>query len=88
MVSLGPCKVSINPSRMIYTRQRIEGILSNDYMRTNEYLPYLSRLIREKKLIIDETFFHGIESWGKAFTSTMVGTHVGKVVVMLGEDDQ
>ena len=70
---------------MIYSRQKVEGFLASDELAVEErnFIPYLSKLVKDKTLICEETFFEGFKSWPAAFVSVMTGTHLGKVVVRI-----
>jgi NADPH-dependent curcumin reductase CurA len=73
------------PMKMIYTQQRIEGFLCQDWLtgRKGNFLPDMRRWLDEGKVKVQETFFDGMESWPMAFQSLFTGKNVGKVVVRL-----
>jgi NADPH-dependent curcumin reductase CurA len=73
----------LNIGAMIYSRQRIEGFLATDSIVTKLWLPYFAPLVRNKQIVIDETFYSGLEQWPKAFMETMNGNHMGKTVVRI-----
>jgi NADPH-dependent curcumin reductase CurA len=74
---------SINPMKMVYTFQRIEGFVCGPWLsgKKGNFLRDMHQYLREGKLIAQETFFEGIESWPVAFQALFTGRNVGKVVV-------
>jgi len=76
----------IDPLRMVYTQQRIEGFVCMDWLRGKKgtFLESMSKWVNEGKINVEETFFDGVEKWPLAFQS-LFGEHSkdnkGKVVV-------
>lgn len=77
--------LSINPMQMIYTAQRIEGFVCFPWLSgaKGTFLKSMSEWLKQDKLVVQETFFDGIESWPTAFQSLFTGKNVGKVVVRI-----
>jgi len=78
-----PNTVNINPMKMIYSFQRIEGFMCAPWLSgaKGNFLEDMNQWMREGKLAVQETFFEGIDSWVEAFQSLFTGANVGKVVV-------
>jgi len=75
------CK--INPMKMIYSAQRIEGFTCGPWItgKKGSFLKDMHGWLTEGKLIRQETVFNGIEAWIDGFQSLFTGANVGKVVV-------
>merc|ERR1711991_100864 len=73
----------LNLGGLIYTRQRIEGFLSYDYMGDADFLDYLHPLVQDGTLQVDQTFFDGFDAWPAAMLAVLNGNHLGKVVVRI-----
>ena len=71
---------------MIYTFQRVEGFTCLPYLSGQKlnFLKDMSRWLREGKIVAEQTFFDGIESWPDAFQALFTGKNIGKVVVRVG----
>lgn len=76
---------SINPMKMIYTCQRIEGFLSPPWLsgQKGAFLKDMNTWLKEGKLVSQETIFEGLESWVDGFRSLFTGDNIGKVVVRM-----
>lgn len=76
---------SINPLQMIYTFQRIEGFVCMPWLsgQKGNFLSDMHQYLREGKLVVQETFYDGIESWPEAFQALFTGKNLGKVVVKI-----
>ena len=70
---------------MIYKFQRIEGFMCVPWLAGqkgsfHQDMPgYLNDSV--KPLVVEETFFEGIESWPIGFQSLFTGANSGKVVI-------
>ena len=75
--------VSINPMTMVYTSQRIEGFISFTYLTAQReaFLKTMHGLLREGKLVPQDTVFEGIDSFGEAMRTIFTSKNIGKVVV-------
>jgi NADPH-dependent curcumin reductase CurA len=75
----------INPMKMIYTFQRIEGFMCSPWLsgKKGNFLMDMHSFLRSGKITAQETRFDGIESWVEGFQSLFTGANVGKVVVRL-----
>jgi len=65
-----------------------EKNIKREFFTVNNYIPryeeaftYLLNKVREGKLIVRETVFHGIENWPTAFLGLFTGENTGKAVV-------
>lgn len=75
--------LTLNPMKMIYTQQRIEGFVSTRWLMDPEakWLKEMHKWMTEGKLKVQETFFDGIDRWPDAFNALFTGANLGKVVV-------
>ena len=78
-----PALNSINPMQMVYTFQRIEGFVCFPWLsgKKGNFLRDMHTYLREGKLVAQETYFDGVETWPTAFQALFTGANVGKVVV-------
>lgn len=74
---------SINPLKMIYTAQRIEGFVCMPWLsgKRGAFLDTMHSLLQSGALVVQETETIGIENWPIAFQSLFTGANLGKVVV-------
>ncbi len=81
--SAGTALTYFNPMKMIYTAQRIEGIYCAPWLSgaKGNFLKDMSGWVRDGHVVIQETFYDGIEQWPNAFQALFTGANVGKVVV-------
>jgi NADPH-dependent curcumin reductase CurA len=76
---------AFQPLNLIYKFQRIEGFMCMPWLSGKkgnfhaEMPQYLSDPARP--LVVEETFFDGIESWAVGFNALFTGANLGKVVV-------
>lgn len=77
--------VDINPMKMVFGQQKVEGFLCFDYLggAKGNFLLDMSRWLAEGKIKQEETVWEGMENWGEAFQSLFIGGNKGKVVVRL-----
>lgn len=75
--------VSIDPLKMIYSAQRIEGFVSTPWLTgaKGNFLADMHEWLQAGWLKPEETVFDGIETYGEAFQSLFNGAHRGKVVI-------
>jgi len=75
--------VHISPLQMIYTAQRIEGFVCGPWLtlQRGNFLETMRAAIADGSVVVEETFYEGIDAWIDAFRSLFDGSHVGKVVV-------
>jgi NADPH-dependent curcumin reductase CurA len=80
-----PALNAINPMKMVYTFQRIEGFISLPWLsgKKGNFVQDMHRYYREGLVVSQETYFDGIEHWVDGFQSLFTGTNVGKVVVRI-----
>ena len=73
----------INPMKMIYTAQRIEGFVCMPWLtgKKGDFLNTMHALLQKGDLVVQETETVGIENWALAFQSLFTGANLGKVVV-------
>ncbi|CAE7557797.1 P2 [Symbiodinium microadriaticum] len=73
----------INPMELIYSFQRIEGFMFIPWLtgKKGNFLGDMQSYLREGKIIPQESYFEGIESWPLAFQALFNGASLGKVVV-------
>jgi len=78
-----PQGVKLDPMRLIYAQQRIEGFLCARWLTGQEghFLEDMSTWLKEGKIVVQETTFESIEQWPVAFHSLFIGANYGKVVV-------
>ena len=76
---------AINPMKMIYSYQRIEGFVCIPWLagKKGNFLHDMHSFLRSGKVTVQETIFNGIESWVEGFQSLFTGANVGKVVVRI-----
>lgn len=75
------CK--INPMKMIYSAQRIEGFVSGPWLigKKGSFLKDMHGWLKEGKIVRQETEFNDIDAWIDGFQSLFTGANIGKVVV-------
>lgn len=75
--------VSISPLQMIYTAQRIEGFVCGPWLtlQRGNFLETMRAALADGSVVVEETFYDGIDAWIDAFRALFDGSHVGKVVV-------
>lgn len=78
-----PALCGMDPMKMIYNQQRIEGFMCARWLsgQKGKFLEEMSQWWKEGKLFVQETPFEGIDKWPNAFQSLFLGTNFGKVVV-------
>jgi NADPH-dependent curcumin reductase CurA len=74
-----------NPMQMVYSFQRIEGFVCSPWLSGSKgnFLHDMHEMLRSGKIVVQESFFDGIENWPVGFQSLFTGQHLGKVVVRL-----
>ena len=80
-----PTPVKVDPLKMIYTAQRVEGFVCTPWLvgARGEFLKDMHAWLQEGWLKADETVFDGVEAYGEAFASLFNGKHTGKVVIKI-----
>lgn len=75
--------VAINPMKMVYSAQRIEGFVCAPWLtgQKGSFLQDMHQFLRGGKIRVVETVTEGIENWPSAFQSLFTGANNGKVVV-------
>lgn len=73
--------------KLIYNQAKIEGFLAGSVLgnpeATKKFLLDMSGWIKEGKVVVKQTDFHGIDQWPMAFQSLFTGGNTGKVVIRL-----
>ncbi len=75
--------VSISPNQMIYTNQRVEGFVCGPWLtlQRGNFLETMKAALADGSVVVEETFYEGIDAWIDAFRALFDGSHMGKVVV-------
>lgn len=75
--------VQFDPMKMVYPCLRIEGFLSGPYLsgKKGHFLSTMHGLLREGKLVPQDTVYTGMDKFGEAFNAVFTSKNVGKVVV-------
>ena len=70
-------------ANMIYKAQRVEGFVCMPWLfqQKGNFHEDMYQWLSEGKVVVKESFFHGIESWPTAFRALFTGENIGKVVV-------
>eukprot|EP00438_Fugacium_kawagutii_P011877 Skav208132 [mRNA] locus=scaffold1223:237786:238052:- [translate_table: standard] len=82
---MSPNKIYI--SNMIYTEQTIQGFHCLPWLlgEKGNFLEDMARWVKDGKVQVHETVFHGLESFGSAFRALFEGSNTGKVVIKLSQ---
>ena len=78
----------IDITKMIYTRQRIEGFVCHPWLTgaKGNFLPDMAKWLSEGKVHVEETAFDGVGAFPEAFAALFTGANTGKVVVRTAGD--
>jgi NADPH-dependent curcumin reductase CurA len=78
-----PTPLPFNPMAMVYPCMRIEGFLAAPYLsgKKGTFLTTMHGLLREGKLVPQDTVFEGMDKFGDAMRAIFTSQNVGKVVV-------
>jgi len=79
----GPPSLSINPGKMIYQFQRVEGFTCGPWLSgaKGNFHQDMADFYNDDVFKVQESVFEGIEQWAEAFQSLFTGKNVGKVVL-------
>lgn len=78
-----PTPIAFNPMAMVYPCLRMEGFLAAPYLtgKKGDFLRTMHRLLREGKLVPQDTVFEGMDKFGDAMRAIFTSQNVGKAVV-------
>jgi NADPH-dependent curcumin reductase CurA len=69
---------------ILFQRATIQGILARDFIhRIPELLEVVSPLVKEKKIVFEETVLEGFESLPEALNLLFEGKNLGKLIVKI-----
>lgn len=83
--SANPPPCAIDPIKMIYSHQRIEGFVCMPWLKglKGNFHEDMHTWLKEGKVVAQETHFKGIENWPTAFKGLFTGANKGKAVVLV-----